>query len=277
MRSAAQAYTLDRLMPRFSPTTPLPDGIQDQAARFSHHYHFCSRIRIIRIYSHSDFKRLEEFIVAIPSSWQRAVPLIGFAVLFSACASGTKVTRVQDVPDKADVPYKKVLVVSLFSSFDSRNYIEKELIKQLADQGTNAVGSLSMMDSRTNATRQTYIDMVDQVGADAVVVIQLKNLETDAKLVDANPQATYNVWPTYYYNVWNVQLTEYVEPPGVMFKNKITMATQVYSVGLKEPVWGIESQFKIVQDIDGSWDYSVFIEQAKVISSNMRSDGLIAR
>ncbi len=209
--------------------------------------------------------------------WQDTLPLIGIAVLLSACASGTKVTRVQDVPDKADAPYKKILIVSLFSSFDARNYIEKELIKQLADLGTDAVGSLSMMDSRTKATRQTYIDMVDLVGADAVVVIQLESLETDAKLVDANPQATYNVWPTYYYNVWSVQLTEYVEPPGVMFDNKIVMATQVYSVSLREPVWGIESQFRIVQDIDSAWDYGVFIEQAKVIAGKLRSDGLIAR
>ena len=134
-----------------------------------------------------------------------------------------------------------------------------------------------MMDSRTKATRQTYLDMVDQVGADAVVVIQLESLETETKIVDANPEATYNVWPTYYYNVWSVQLVEYVEPPGVMFKNKLTMATQVYSVSLKKPVWGIESKFKINQDIDGSWDYGVFIDQASVIASNLRSDGLIAR
>lgn len=210
-------------------------------------------------------------------SWQRAVPLIGFVVLLSACASGTKVTRIQNVPPNADTPYEKVLVVSLFSSFDSRNYIEKELIKQLADRGTKAVGSLSMMDSRTKATRQTYIDMVNQVGADAVVVIQLESLETAAKVVDANPQATYNVWPTYYYNVWSVQLTEYVEPPGVEFKNSLVMATQLYSVNLREPVWGIQSKFKIVQDVDSSWDYGIFIQQADLIASKMRSDGLIAR
>ena len=215
--------------------------------------------------------------MVIRSWWQNSLPLLGFAVLLSACASGTKLTRVQDLPEKADAPYEKILVVSLFSSFDSRTYIEKELIKQLAELGTDAVGSLSMMDSRTNATRQTYIDMVDLVGADAVVVIQLESLETDAKVVDASPQATYNVWPTYYYNVWSVQLTEYVEPPGVMFDNKIVMATQVYSVSLQEPVWGIESQFKIVQDIDSTWDYGVFIEQAKVIANNLSKDGLIAK
>jgi hypothetical protein len=211
------------------------------------------------------------------SYWQNTLPLIGLAVLLSACGSGTKVTRIQNVPPNADAPYEKILVVSLFSSFDSRNYIEKELIKQLADRGTKAVGSLSMMNSRTNATRQTYLDMVDQVGADAVVVIQLESLETAAKVIDANPQATYNVWPTYYYNVWSVQLTEYVEPPGIEFSNSLVMATQVYSVGLKEPVWGIQSKFKIVQDVDSSWDYGIFIEQADVIASKLRSDGLIAK
>ena len=215
--------------------------------------------------------------MTIRSSWQKMLPLIGFAISLSACSSGTKVTRIQEVSAKADAPYDKVLVVSLFASFDARTYIEKELIAQLAERGTNAVGSLSMMNSRTNATRQTYIDMVDQVGADAVVVIQLESIETETKVVDASPQATYNVWPTYYYNVWQVQLTEYVEPPGVMFDNNLVMATQVYSVVLMEPVWGIESRFKIVQDIDSTWDYGVFIEQAKVIANNLSKDGLIAK
>ena len=215
--------------------------------------------------------------MTIRSSWQKTLPLFGFAILLSACSSGTKVTRIQEVSAKADAPYDKVLVVSLFASFDARTYIEKELIAQLAERGTNAVGSLSMMDSRTNATRQTYLDMVDLVGADAVVVIQLKSFESKAKIVDARPEATYNVWPTYYYNVYSVELTEYVEPPGIKFDNRLNMATQVYSVGLKEPVWGIESQFKIVQDVDQMWDYGVFIEQAKVIANNLSKDGLISR
>ena len=215
--------------------------------------------------------------MTIRSSWQKTLPLFGFAILLNACAAGTKVTRIQDMAESADAPYEKILVVSLFSSFDSRTYIEKELIAQLAKLGINAVGSLSMMDSRTNATRQTYLDMVDLVGADAVVVIQLKSFESKAKIVDASPEATYNVWPTYYYNVYSVELTEYVEPPGIKFDNRLNMATQVYSVGLKEPVWGIESQFKIVQDIDQAWDYGVFIEQAKVIANNLSKDGLISR
>jgi hypothetical protein len=54
--------------------------------------------------------------------------------------------------------------------------------------------------------------MVEKIDADAVLVTQLASLESKGTVKDMNPQATYNFRPTYYYNVWSVDLEEYVEP-----------------------------------------------------------------
>ena len=193
-----------------------------------------------------------------------------------ACASGPNVTTVQEVAESADKPYQNILVVSLFESFDTRRYLEQEIVKQLSARGIKAVASTSLMDTRTPVTRATFVEMVDDLKSDAVLVTQLVSLNTGAKMKDMNPQATRNFRPTYYYNVWNVELTEYVEPQSLELSHTLVLATQLYSVLNKEAVWGIESKSKITQDYDHRQDYSVFVDEAKAITSHLSRAGLLA-
>ncbi len=200
---------------------------------------------------------------------EKTVAFVFVAILLGACATGTHVTRVQNLAETADAPYENILVIALFESFDARRYLEKEVVQSLSERGIEAVASTSMMDSRTPATRQTFVAMLDKIGADAVLVSQLASFDIAAKRKDMNPESTYNFRPTYYYNVWSVELTEYVEPQGVQFDNSIVLATQLYSALSQETVWGIESKFKYVQKVDALWDYSVFIDQAKTITTHL--------
>jgi hypothetical protein len=125
-------------------------------------------------------------------------------------------------------------------------------------------------------TSKSFADMVEKLDSDAVLVTQLVNLSTGAKMQDMNPQATYNIRPTYYYNVWSVELTEYVEPQSMELSHSLVLATQIYSVLNKEPVWAIESKSRIVQDYDHRQDYSVIVDEAKAITSHLSRDGLLA-
>ena len=211
----------------------------------------------------------------LTSVQHKMMALLCATFLLSACASGTKVTRVQHLDPAADAPYQKLLVIALLSSFDARRYLEKEIVTQLAELGTDAVASTTMMDTRTPVTRETFMAMVEKIGADGVIISQMVHVESTSKLKDARPQATYNFRPTYYYNVWSVDLTEYVKPPGLEIATQLVMATQVFSVATRESVWTMEAEFEIVQDIDQAWSYSVFPNQAKEISKLMSSDGLI--
>jgi hypothetical protein len=207
----------------------------------------------------------------------RCVFLPGIAILLAACGSGTQIMKIQALAPTADAPYKKVLVVSLFEAFDTRVYLEKEIVKQLSNHGVEAFASTSMMNSKVPATRQTFESMVKEVGADSVLVSHLVSLESSAKVKDMRPESTYNIRPTYYVNVWSVELTEYVEPPSVALGAEVLLATQMYSVKAQDAVWSIESQFKIQQNIDELWDYKMFPEQAKSLVSQLVKDGLIAR
>jgi len=200
----------------------------------------------------------------------------GLAVALSACASGPQITTVQELQQSADAPYDNILVVSLFESFDTRRYLEKEIVKQLSERGIKGVASTSLMDTKTPVTRQTFMDMVETLDSDAVLVTQLVNLESEGTLKDMNPQATRNIRPTYYYNVWSYELTEYVEPQRLELKHSLVLATQLYSVASQEAIWAIEAKTKIVQDFDQQSGYSVIVDEAKAITSHLARDGLIA-
>lgn len=205
------------------------------------------------------------------------LPLVGLAAILGACSSGPQITRMQAVPEDADTPYSKILVITLLSSFDSRRYLETEVVRHLAELGTEAVASTSMMNTKTPVTRETFMAMVEKIDADAVLVTQLTSLESVGSVKDMRPKKTVNFRPTYYYNVFSVEVTEYMEPQGVEMKHSLVLSTDLFSVQNRESVWSIDSSSTFVFDHDQTQDYSVFVIEGNAIATSMRKDGLISR
>ena len=201
--------------------------------------------------------------------------LTAIIVALSACA-GPQVTRVQELSATADAPYSNVLVISLFKSFDARRYLEQALVKQLSEHGVTAVASTSMMDTRTPVTRETFLAMVEAQGSDAVLITQLMNLDTKTKVTDARPQSTYKVRNTYYYNVWDVNLMEFVAPQDLQLKHSIFLSTQLYSADKHELVWAIESNTEISSNFSTRGNTAFITDEAKAITRYLSRDGLLA-
>jgi len=185
----------------------------------------------------------------------RNLLFIGTFILTAACA-GPQITRVQPLSESADVPYDNVLVISMFDSFDMRRYLEGELVKQLTERGVTAVASTSMMDV---AARES----------DAVLITTLASMDTSAKSKDARPESTHIIRPTYYYNVWSVELTEFVGPQDIEF-------TQLYSVSTQSPVWAIQSKTQLARDHQNRGDTTFITNEAKAIVNYLSKDGLLA-
>lgn len=218
--------------------------------------------------------------VAVTSNilWRNAICILSVSVVLGACGgSQSRVTETQQLPVISDAPYKNVLVIFLADSFDSRRYLETEIVKKLAENGTHAVRSTSMMNSRTPDTRQTFYAMVDKIDADAVLVSQVAHLQSTGTVVNMNPRATYNIRPTYYFNVFSVELAEYVEPPAVDYEHELSLATQLYSVQDEDVVWAMESSSNIKEAFDKGPDYAVYVNEAAEIVTHLLRGGLITK
>lgn len=210
-------------------------------------------------------------------SWRNTLIFSLAAIALTACTSAPQVTRTQEIPDNVDAPYHKILVIALFEAFDPRAYLEKEVVLKLAELGTDAVASTTMMNSRTPVTRATFLAMVDEIGADAVLITQLSSLDAKATVKDMRPESTWNIRPTYYYNVFSVELTEYVEPQGVEMEYGLVLTTELFSVNQREGVWAIQSQSKIVFDTEQTSDYTIYVKEAKAIGTSLLHDKMIVR
>lgn len=207
---------------------------------------------------------------------RRTLVLSAFLVL-TACGPTQQVTHVGKVAPTADAPYSDFLVISLFKSFDARRYLEQELVKELSKQGISAVASTSLMNTKTPATRETFVAMVQDLGVDGVLVTQLVSFESEAKMKTMRPKASYNYSPTYYWNVWNVEQTEYIEPQGLNLKHVIRLATQVFSASQLEAVWAMETKTDLVSAFDNRNDISFINKEARSIVSQVSRAGLLAR
>jgi hypothetical protein len=209
------------------------------------------------------------------SDVSRALAVIA-AIVLCACSSVPTATVSRPLVESADAPYEKILVVTLLDSFDARRYLEEETVNELARRGVSAVRSTSMMNSKTPIVAQTFIDMIEEIGADGLLLTQLTSYGVTQKEKDANPQATYNYWPTYYYNVWQVELTEYVEPPRLQTNFSLLLATEMFSVQSREPVWAIETRPKFTEEQEDGMDYQIFVDEAQAIVNAM-SRGKVIR
>lgn len=203
--------------------------------------------------------------------------LLVVAAALAACAAVPKITRLQAQSEPAGTPYKNILVVGLFESFDGRRYFEKETVKALKASGTKAVAFTSLVDLRDPVNRETVIPVVEQLGADAVLVTQLTDLQTTGELKSRNPQSTRNIRPTYYYNVFSVELTEYVEPPAMQYHFDLALRADLFSVDSQKSVWAVASKTKDKSEVDGDRDYSKIVDQATAIVHALEQDRLIAR
>lgn len=195
----------------------------------------------------------------------------------AGCANSMHTVRVQPLESSADVPYDKILVVSLLKTFDIRRSLEREIVAELKARGVDAIPSTSLMTTKTPMARDTYLAMVESEQPDSVMVTQIVSYDAEAKMRDARPESTYIVRPTYYYDVWSVELTEYEEPQNLEVQNTIVLATQVYSVASRSPVWGIESKLNVSIDFLERGYLTSAGDEAKSIVSHLSSDGLIAR
>jgi hypothetical protein len=169
------------------------------------------------------------------------------------------------------------LVISMFQSFDTRRYLEQEIVKALSGRGVDAVAMTSLKGTDTKVNRESVLEVVASTNADAVLLSQLINLETSGKVKNMRPQATYNFRPTYYYNVFSVELTEYREPQNVEFEHVLALETDLYSTAEQERVWAIVTDRQFKEDREHARDYSKFVDEANAIVNQLARDKLVAR
>lgn len=227
---------------------------------------FCSGIRIMQQFCS---QKMETILIQVRNLIMVTMSL----VLFSACGvAPPTVSTTNGLPETSDGPYEHVLVLFLYSKFDTRRYLEDEIVKDLTAQGIKATTATSMMTSRTPLTPKFVVELMTELGADSLLLTQLADLRTTGKVVNMRPEATYNFYPTYYVNVFQVTLDEYLEPPDVQFTHELSTSSDLYALSSRDKVWSMVTQSKFKENRDHVADYSIILREADAISGAMLKD-----
>jgi hypothetical protein len=226
---------------------------------------------------------IPEIILLQITPLRRAWFIAFMAFALSGCANKAHLVNVQPLDKSAATPYNKVLVVGLFKSFETRSLLERAIVQDIGRGTPGAVAATSFMKTTTPLNYESIMAVVKESGADAVLVTQLIDKSSSKTIVkDRNPQTSYkvspaNTYPTYYWNVWEVQIKEYMEPQYLETKLSLLLMTELHQVDNQQLVWAVESKAKIVKDLSRP-DYYPFLtsDSAKIVE-RMRSEGMIQK
>ncbi len=162
--------------------------------------------------------------------------------LTAACAPVKTLDVWQDQAYKQ--PIKKVLVIAVAQSDIIRNQFENVLSNQLAKRGVEVIPSHKVLPQSTEQLdRETVVAKVKELGVGHVLVArsikksEVTNYQQGGMFFA--PSAIYSDgWYTYYTGSMVYPMKEYDT-------DYFTVATNLFALGSKQPVWSMLSQIKV--------------------------------
>lgn len=201
----------------------------------------------------------------------RATFLLLVLLVLQACSSTKLVTRWSE-PAAQGEKLSKVLVIGLFKDDLMRRHFEDEFIAALIGKGRQAEASyLYMPDLRAYKEEEKLESVVKKVGADAVLITRLKDVEDRKTYVPPRVEyaPTMYGYPGYYGFYMQTMMPIYT--PGYTRSNKVVqLETRVFSVKDRNMVWA-----GITESFNPSSSGEIIRELADVVVSDMKKSGLI--
>ena len=107
------------------------------------------------------------------------------ALLAAGCSKPTSVTPTWHESRETAGSYDRILVVGITENGSRRRSFEDYVVRDLERRGNTAWASSRHMDVTAPLDRASVLQVVEQLGADAVVATRLVNQEVIAQSVDA--------------------------------------------------------------------------------------------
>jgi hypothetical protein len=130
---------------------------------------------------------------------KKLVALAGCVALMSSCAA-TRITSVRD-PSASKSTYRTIFVIAPFSDLESRTTAENIFIAKLGERGVRGVSSIAMMPPTKRYTEVELARILDESGADSVLIVTLTDAYTQQTYVPESSSTTGSA--TLYGNVVN--------------------------------------------------------------------------
>jgi hypothetical protein len=159
------------------------------------------------------------------------------ALLLPSCSASTKLTSLWRDETYRDHP-RKIMVIGMLKTPANRRILEDEMVRQLKTRGTDAVAGYTVLPEQVQATRETIIAKMNELGADAVLISRLMDKKSVTTYVPGTPPPTGYGFHSYYsYNPGYVVQDEYA-----------VVQTNLYDLKTDKLIWTAASETWISGD-----------------------------
>jgi hypothetical protein len=160
-------------------------------------------------------------------------------LLLPSCSATTQLTSVWRDETYRDHP-RKILVLGMLQTPGNRRILEDEMVRQLKAHGTDAVAGYTVLPEQIEANKETITAIMNEIGADAVLISRLMDKKSVTTYVPGSPPPTGYGWQGYYsYNQGYTVQDEYA-----------VVQTNLYDLKTNKLIWTAASETWVSGDND---------------------------
>lgn len=175
----------------------------------------------------------------------RLMLILGLFATLSACSS-TKITDSWTNSGFSGPPAQKLLVVGMMKDAVTRRFFEQHFVDEARNEGVDAIASYEFIPNpNDHDQREELVALINQTGANAVLVAQMKGIEKDEKYVpgrlDWYPEAHIGYgFYDYYYRSYRT-----IYRPGYIGSDKyLKLQMRCFDVKTEKLIWAGNSRTK---------------------------------
>lgn len=196
----------------------------------------------------------------------KLLSVFALMAMASACGTtppgGTVIKLVHDIEGR--VPFSNVLVVSVAGDRASRARFEQEIVAAISGDDTIATAFYAVVGRNPQLTRSILNNVVRARVFDAILLTRIQG-QDQADLVANRP--TGRDFDLYLYDYEELNI-----PASIDIGSTVSFVAEVYDTRAEKKVWAIESLLFESASVEAA-----VLEQARVISAEMRKDRLVRR
>ncbi len=198
--------------------------------------------------------------------------MLTFAAFAQGCSQSTTVD-VTRYGQQWDQPHSRILIIGLSNSRNRRDRWETVMADTLRRSGMMAWASTSLMDPTTDLSRETILPVVEESGADLVLVTRLVREDVKASEVQGYTGAkTQRKTENPVIDFFRYDYKEYEEPGYVLLSTTVRLTTDVFETRAGRLLLTIDTT---TRDKDSEFDLLVDVTEA--IDRRLRREQLTAR
>ncbi len=206
----------------------------------------------------------------IPNTVIRIAAMTAMLGILAACqTTTTQVDRAARAKILENAPYDKILVIGVAPRKDAGRAFEKVLVEELANYDTRA-SAMHTVIATTEITEEDVQNAAKEVGADAVLVATVENVDTDVKFGNRRVDLKERPQSGGLVDFFRHEYEEVTSEPSVDMRFTAVVVSNVYDVESGDRIYTVESATANAETAE-----EIIVAESDAIVERMHKDGII--